>query len=82
MEISQEHEHRIQEIMSKMQCRKDFECYKSGFENLCKVRIICGSKLIECIEKKAQSCEFGFPFGYGCFCNCLLRKYIAENFKV
>jgi len=26
---------RIQEIMNRIDCPDDFECYKSGFENLC-----------------------------------------------
>lgn len=82
MEITQEHERRIQEIMSEMQCSKDFKCYKSGFEKLCKARIICDGSLIECLEEKAQPCELGFSFGYGYFCNCTLRKYIARNFRV
>jgi hypothetical protein len=82
MEITQEHERRMQDIMGEMQCPKDFECYKSGFEELCKVRIICGGQLIECLEEKAQSCQLGFSFGYGYFCDCKLRKYIARNFKV
>lgn len=82
MEITKEHERRIQEIMNEMQCPKDFECYKSGFEELCKIRIIYGGQLIECLEEKAQPCQLGFPFGYGYFCDCSLRKYIARNFKV
>lgn len=82
MEITPEHARRIQDIMGEMQCPKDFECYKSGFEELCKVRIICNGQLIECLEEKAQPCKLGFCFGYGYFCDCLLRKYIARNFKI
>lgn len=82
MEITQEHECRIQEIMGEMQCPRDFKCYKSGFENLGKVRIIGGGKLVECLEENRQPCDLGFVFGYGYFCDCPLRKYIAENFKV
>lgn len=82
MEITQEHEQRMQEIMRGMQCSKDFECYKSRFENLCKVRIICEGKLVKCLDEGGQICEFGFTFGSGRFCKCSLRKYIAENFKL
>lgn len=82
MEIKQEQERRIQEIMSEMQCPEDFKCYKSGFEDLCKLRIVCDGQLVECLEEKGQACDLGFAFGYGYFCDCPLRKYIAENFKV
>lgn len=82
MEITQEHDSKIQEIMREMQCPRDFECYKSGFENLSKVRIIGDNALIECLEEKAQTCNFGLSFGYGYMCRCPLRKYIAKNYKI
>jgi hypothetical protein len=82
MDITQEHELQIQEIMSRMQCSKDFECYKSRFENLCEVRILCDGKLVKCLDENGQICEFGFSFGSGLFCKCPLRKYITENFKI
>jgi len=31
---------KIEQIMADMNCPKDFECYKSGFDTLCKQRII------------------------------------------
>lgn len=82
MEITQEHDSKIQEIMRGMQCYRDFECYKSGFENLSKVGIVGDAKMIECIGEKAKTCEFGHSFGLGYICKCPLRNYIARNFNV
>jgi hypothetical protein len=81
MEITQEHDGDIQEIMREMQCPKGFECYKSGFENLCKVEIGVEALLIECMEEKTMTCKYGLPYGLGCICKCPLRNYIAKNFN-
>jgi hypothetical protein len=80
MEISQEHKAQIEEIISGMDCPKDFKCYKSGFENLCEMRIIHNTGLIECLDVTSWLCELSFRFGMGHYCNCPLRKYIAQNF--
>jgi len=82
MEITQEHDSKIQEIMSGMQCPRDFECYKSGIENLCRAGIVGNAKLVECLEEKAKTCEHSFSFGLGYICKCTLRKYIAKNFYI
>jgi hypothetical protein len=81
MEITQEHDRKIKEIMRGMQCNRDFECYKSGFENLSKVMITGDGKLVECLEEKANFCEHVFSFGLGYICKCPLRNYIARNFN-
>jgi hypothetical protein len=81
MEITQEHDSKIQEIMKGMKCPNDFKCYKSGFEDIGKIMIICDGKLVRCLEEKEQPCQLGFAFGYGYFCVCPLRKYIAQNFN-
>lgn len=81
MEITQEHDSKIQEIMRSMQCYRDFECYKSGFENLRKVEIGVEALLIECMEEKAKTCKYGLPYGLGYICKCPLRNYIAKNFN-
>lgn len=80
MQMDKEHKRQIEEIISTRECPKDFVCYKSGFEKLSKVEIIGDAKLVECLEKRAQACEFGFPFEHGFFCKCPLRCYIAKNF--
>lgn len=81
MEVTQEHDSKIQEIMRGMQCPTDFECYKSGFENLSKAGIVGDALMVECLEEKAKTCDFGHPFGLGYICKCPLRNYIARNFN-
>jgi hypothetical protein len=81
MEITQEHRIQIEEIISGMECPKDFSCYKSGFEDLSKIRIFQDGVVIECLEERSQLCELSFSFGSGYFCKCPLRKYIAKHFN-
>ena len=81
MEITQEHDSKIQEIMRGMQCNVDFECYKSGFENLSKAGIVGDAIMVECLEEKAKTCNYALPFGYGYICKCPLRNYIAKNYN-
>lgn len=82
MKITQNQQAQIEEIINDLECRKDFECYKSGFKNLCKIRIFRDGELCECLETKAWLCKFSFNFGNGFFCKCPLRKYIAKNFNI
>ncbi|MCP4259285.1 MAG: hypothetical protein GY774_17510, partial [Planctomycetes bacterium] len=60
MEIAQERKTQIEEIISGMDCPKDFKCYKSGFENLCKTQIFRDGELVECLDESSQSCKFSF----------------------
>ncbi len=80
MQLDGEHKRQVEEIIGEMECPRNFVCYASGFENLSTVRIIRSAKLVECLEESPQTCEFGFSFGYGTFCKCPLRCYIAKNF--
>ena len=80
MEITQEHRTQIEEIMGSMECSKDFKCYKSGFEDLCKTKIFQDGDLIECIDESAWLCKLSFRFGSGYYCKCPLRKYIVKHF--
>ena len=80
MRLVTEHQRQIEEIIGVIECPWDFVCYKSGFEKLSKVTIIGDAKLVECLEKSPQTCQYEFAFGYGSFCKCPLRCYIAKNF--
>ena len=81
MEITQEHDNKIQEIMRGMQCPTDFECYKSGFENLSRAGIVGNAIMVMCLEEKAKTCNYGLSYGYSYICKCPLRNYIAKNFN-
>jgi hypothetical protein len=74
-----EHIEQIEKIIASMTCSKGFECFKSGFENLCRVRIVGNGKVIECPPENRQSCEYRFGFMDKTFCKCRLRYYIARN---
>ena len=80
MEITQIHRSQIEEIKSGMKCPRRFECYKSGFENLSKIRGIDKKEFLECLEENAQDCQFSLSFGNTVSCLCPLRIYIATEF--
>lgn len=79
MEISGVLKTKIEKITSNIKCRKDFECYKSGFEKLTKVKNFEGANLFQCLGQNAYQCEYSFPFGDAYFCKCPLRSYIARK---
>ena len=80
MELTAEQETDVQKIMEEMDCPRGFECYRSDFENLGEVGIVGDFKMIECIEERGHTCEFGFSFGLGVICKCPLRIFIAQNY--
>ena len=81
MEITKEHARQIERIASDMECPNDFVCRTSGYENLCKIRLIAGGQLVECLEENARRGKFELPFGNSTLCKCPLRRYIAKNLQ-
>jgi len=77
--MEQERKEQVEKIMADMTCEKDFICYKSGFENLCKARDSGMKKYLHCLEEEPCLCEFRLSFGSGHLCSCPLRVYIAKN---
>lgn len=75
----------IEEIMEKMDCPKDFACYKANFENLCEAKDMRIEGFIECgcgsCNHSPSDCKFGFDFGYSYFCSCPLRVFVAKRMK-
>ena len=71
----------IEEIIGKLKCPKDFICYRSGFNILCKVRGIGEELFLECLEEKPRECKFSMFLGRSYWCRCPLRAYIYKNFK-
>jgi hypothetical protein len=81
VELTQEHKTQIEEIMSSMDCERDFECYKSGLDNICEAAYRGLDVYADCFDESRTTCKFKVPFGRGTFCKCPLRVYIAKNLK-
>ena len=82
MQDLKEHKEKIEQIMADMNCSKDFECYKSGFDNLCKAKDNRIDGFAACLEDEIKcKCGFRVNFGYGVLCRCPLRIYIAKNIE-
>ena len=85
MEIPVEHVETMEEIMEDMRdgssnCLKNFGCYTSSLEELCKVKGIGAFDTIQCIGGDAPCCVFSFGVMEDRYCKCPLRRYIAMNF--
>jgi len=79
--VEQDHKKQIEEIIGGMKCPRDFKCYKSGFENLCKAKDIGIESFLKCLEENPQECKFSLSFGYSYLCQCPLRIYIVKKLK-
>jgi hypothetical protein len=82
VKIVEKHKSKIEQIISDMECTKDFACHKSGFEHLGKARLIAEGERVECLEENSRLCNFAFLFGHLTICECPLRNYIAKNFNL
>jgi hypothetical protein len=82
--VEEKHKKKIEEIMAEMECEKDFECYKSEFNDICKAKNSGIYSYVDCLEEmqEARLCQFSLSFGEGFLCKCPLRVYIAKNLKI
>jgi len=83
--MEQEHKKEIERIIGSIQCPKDFICYKSGLEILCKAKDIGDGSYtrpyLVCSEENPSQCKFSVHFGDSYYCKCPLRAYIAKEVK-
>jgi len=82
VEIAQKHKSKIEQIISDMECTKDFVCHKSGFKKIGKAILIADGERVKCLEENSRLCNFAFLFGHLTICECPLRNYIAKNFHL
>ena len=71
----------IEKIMDGLQCPKDFICYKSGFENLCRAKDMELEHFLVCLNRNLKECKFSLYWGGALLCQCPLRIYIAKKLK-
>jgi hypothetical protein len=76
-----EQDEKLEEMIDGLKCQKDFYCYKSKFDDLCKAIDIGLESLLICLEENSQKCKFSVYFGAVRFCQCPLRTYIAKKHK-
>jgi hypothetical protein len=79
--MEQDYEKELNEIMGSFTCPQDFECYKLGFENICKAEETGQDLLLVCLEKNPSACPLSLNFGDKYYCECPLRIYIAKKLK-
>jgi hypothetical protein len=81
-EISKEEIEKLQEIIDGLKCSKNLQCCQTGFEKVCKARLIGDKGLLECLDDIPSDCMFAESYHDQFFiCQCPLRKYIAEKFE-
>ena len=85
MEISQEHRQQMEKIIAGMKskgskCLKDYECYESSLEKLCRIKGVGIYDEIECFSEEAGCCGLSFTSMSKRYCKCPLRRYISVNF--
>jgi hypothetical protein len=81
MTFDEELEKGIAEIIGDLKCSKDFKCYRSGFENLCKAKDFGAELFLECLEENPEECKFSSHWKTFWLCDCPLRVYIAKKLK-
>ena len=79
MKINKDIEIQLKQIMAVMKCSKDFECYKTGFETICKIKKYAADNLCACLEKSPQDCLKSLSYGDVYFCKCQLRLFAAQK---
>lgn len=79
MELSLEDKKKIEDLAMGLKCSKDFQCAKSGFNELCEAKDIGFDKILVCSNDNQQPCSFKAFIGDAMFCTCPLRTYIAKN---
>jgi hypothetical protein len=79
MNLTRSQRKEVEQIVSAMECSKDFACRRSKFEDLCQVKDI-GLDDVVCLGTAMDRvCGFTTPFEGDYICSCPLRIYIARR---
>jgi hypothetical protein len=85
--MKQEENTVVEEIKSRTQCDNNFRCIQLDSRKLCHAKIVGDGRLIdcshcgssECLRPNPKTCPHRMSFGFGFFCTCPLRVYIAQH---
>lgn len=84
MQITVKHQKDIERIITDIECPKDFVCYQSEFEHVCKAKDIGLENYLDCLGEATSTmlCPFSLSFGNSYMCRCPLRVYLAKNLNI
>ena len=84
MQITEKHQQEIEDIMTNIECPKNFACYQSGFEDVCRAKNIGLDDYVDCLQEAPfiQLCPFALSFGKSYLCKCLLRVYLVKHLHI
>ena len=80
--MDQKRKNEIEKIIGKINCPKDFRCYKCSNErneDLCDAIDVGIDGFLLCIEEDPRDCVFSFPHDNIYFCKCPLREFLEKN---
>ena len=69
----------LEELMDQIKCPKDFVCYRSGLQKLCKAEDIGMKSYLKCLEENPRDCVFSMGYAESHYCTCPLRLLIAKK---
>jgi hypothetical protein len=78
--LEQNIQQEVEDIIDGLKCPKDFSCYTSNFNKLCRGKDVGLKSFIVCLASESAACKFSIYFGDLTFCQCPLRIYIAKKF--
>ncbi len=79
MEFTQTQRENLDNLASRINCTKDFKCYKLEPEEFCKGLDNGEDEYLDCFEEDPKNCEFLISSQGRHFCKCPLRIYIVEE---
>ena len=78
-----EHAKKLREMLSQVECGKKHWCAESGFQDLCKVKAMLGSrKYLVCLEAPGATCGFQVPHDNANLCYCPVRFYLHTEMGI
>jgi hypothetical protein len=79
MQFTSEQQAQIRRIISTLDCPQKRPCHTCDFRTLGQIGPVGDTGILTCLEGRGRSCSYGLPFGGVIFCQCPLRKYLAEH---
>ena len=70
----------IELLKDGIRCPKNFSCYKSKYESVCKAGFVGKLGVLCCLEENPQECIFSLLSNEKYYCQCTIRKYLAKKF--